>query len=62
MTEEIRNKEDARKKLEELLTCGNERVELAAAKELISIWGKEEEQKSDDKDIGLEVTIKIVSD
>lgn len=52
---------EARKKLEELLTCGNERVELAAAKELISVWEKDD-SKEDDKEISLEVTIKIVGD
>lgn len=52
---------EARKKLEELLTCGNERVELAAAKELISVWEKDD-SKEDDREISLEVTIKIVGD
>lgn len=49
---------DARQKLTELLSCGNERVELAAAKELLSVLEKEEDNT--DNDIKLEVTIKIV--
>lgn len=48
---------DAYDKLTELLTCGNERVELAAAKELISMTQKD---NGDDKDIKLEVTIKVI--
>lgn len=50
--------DNAVEKLRELLTCGNERVELAAAKELIALLGKEDE--NNDKDISLDVTIKIV--
>ena len=45
----------AYKKLAELLNCGNERVELAAAKELMGF-----NEKSDDSDIKLDVTIKVV--
>ena len=41
----------------ELLSCGNERVELAAAKELVSLFSKKDDN---DGDIKLEVTIKIV--
>ncbi len=48
---------EAKNKLTELLSCGNERVELAAAKELMSMFAKEEEP--DDKEINLEVTITI---
>lgn len=48
---------EAKNKLAELLSCGNERVELAAAKELMSMFTKEEEP--DDKEINLEVTITI---
>lgn len=51
---------EARQKLEQLLNCGNERVELAAAKELISLLGKDEE--NEDSDIQLEVVIRIVGD
>lgn len=58
----MEKEKEARKKLEELLTCGNERVELAAAKELISIWEKDDGDKDDDREISLEVTIKIVGD
>ena len=47
--------DDIYNKLTELLNCGNERVELAAAKELMGFAGKPEES-----DIKLEVTIKVV--
>ena len=50
--------DEAWEKLSGLLTCGNERVELAAAKELISILDKDTQDS--DKDVNLEVTIKIV--
>lgn len=50
--------EEARRKMSELLRCGNERVELAAAKEIISAYSKEAEAESDD--VRLEVVIKIV--
>lgn len=43
-------------KLTELLCCGNERVELSAAKELLAM----EDKKTEDNDVRLEVTIKIV--
>ena len=45
----------AYQKLSELLNCGNERVELAAAKELMGFT-----EKSGDNDIRLEVTVKVV--
>ena len=48
---------EARQKMTELLSCGNERVELAAAKELVSLFSKKDDN---DGDIKLEVTIKIV--
>lgn len=48
---------EAKNKLTELLSCGNERVELAAAKELVSMFAKDEE--SADNEINLEVTITI---
>lgn len=51
---------NARQKLFELLNCGNERVELAAAKELISLLSKDAE--NDENNIQLEVTIKIAED
>ena len=50
--------QEAHRKMSELLTCGNERVELAAAKELLSAFGKNSELNSND--IHLEVTIKII--
>ena len=49
---------EAHKKINELLNCGNERVELAAAKELLSAYSKETD--SDNSDIHLEVTIKVI--
>lgn len=49
---------EAHKKINELLNCGNERVELAAAKELLSAYSKE--SGSDNADIHLEVTIKVI--
>lgn len=48
---------EARQKMTELLSCGNERVELAAAKEIVSLFNKKTE---DSGDVKLEVTIKIV--
>ena len=48
---------EARQKMTELLSCGNERVELAAAKEIVSLFDKKTE---DTGDVRLEVTIKIV--
>ena len=48
---------EARQKMTELLSCGNERVELAAAKEIVSLFDK---QTEDSGDVKLEVTIKIV--
>ena len=49
--------DEARQKMTELLSCGNERVELAAAKELVSLLSKKDDNAGD---IKLEVTIKIV--
>ena len=49
---------EAHKKINELLNCGNERVELAAAKELLSAYSKESD--SDNSNIHLEVTIKVI--
>ncbi len=48
---------EAKNKLTELLNCGNERVELAAAKELVSMFTKDDED--DNGEINLEVTITI---
>lgn len=53
----VRLSDEARQKMTELLSCGNERVELAAAKEIVSLFNKSAEN---DNDIKLEVTIKIV--
>lgn len=50
--------QEAHKKINELLNCGNERVELAAAKELLAAFSKESD--SDNTDIHLDVTIKII--
>lgn len=49
--------DEARQKMAELLTCGNERVELAAAKEIVSLFDKGEDNSDG---VHLEVTIKIV--
>ncbi len=49
---------DARQKMSELLACGNERVELAAAKEIIAEYNKSNE--AEDKNIHLTVTIKVI--
>lgn len=49
---------DAQEKMEQLLNCGNERVELAAAKEIISALSKNNEDSK--ADINLEVTIKVI--
>lgn len=49
---------EARRKMSELLRCGNERVELAAAKEIISAYSKEAEAERDD--VRLEVVIRVV--
>ena len=53
---EARVSEEAQQKLTELLCCGNERVELAAAKELVSMFSKTAEE---DREISLEVNITI---
>lgn len=49
--------DDIEKRLSELLDNGDDRIVLAAAKELMSSFGKDVE---DDKDVHLDVTIKIV--
>ena len=58
--EEVCEKDEVRctprEKLAELLCCGNERVELSAAKELLAM----EDKRTEDTDVHLEVTIKIV--
>lgn len=46
------------KKLRELLHCGNERVELAAAKELLNLT--ESELMKKDADDAIEVNIRVV--
>ena len=52
---------DAIAKLEELLHCGNERVELSAAKELLSIKEVEEEKAAlRDADAPFTVEIRII--
>ncbi|MBR5152112.1 MAG: hypothetical protein IKW60_01090 [Clostridia bacterium] len=51
-------KPDAVKKLEELLHCGNERVELSAAKELLSL--KEESQDAKESDAPFTVEIRVI--
>lgn len=48
--------EKAHMKINELLNCGNERVELAAAKELLTVDAKDDS----DNNVRLEVTIKVV--
>lgn len=48
--------EKAHMKINELLNCGNERVELAAAKELLTDDAKD----GSDNNVRLEVTIKVV--
>ena len=45
-------------KLVQLMSCDNERVALAAAKEIMSIYEKED--AAADGDISLEVTIKVI--
>lgn len=47
-------------KLSELLTCGNERIELSAAKELLSLPKDDEQSECTESKIELEVNIKIV--
>lgn len=48
---------DAVAKLKELLHCGNERVELSAAKELLAL--EEEAEKEDAKEQGVKFTVEI---
>lgn len=48
---------DAQKKLNRLLFCGNDRVELSAAKEILAMA---EKNSDDGGEIKLDVTIKIV--
>jgi len=50
-------KPDAVKKLEELLHCGNERVELSAAKELISLQDAEQEEAKADTSFTVEIRV-----
>ncbi len=50
-------KPDAVKKLEELLHCGNERVELSAAKELLSLQEEQQAEKSDDTPFTVEIRV-----
>lgn len=52
-------REQATEKLRELLHCGNERVELSAAKEILS---KENETVEDTGRVELEVTIRVVGE
>lgn len=47
-------------KLQTLLHCGNDRVELAAAKELLSVFENEARQQDRTQDVRLEVDIRIV--
>ncbi len=47
-------------KLGELLDCGNERVELSAAKEILAM--AEEREKDEAEKVQLEVTIRIVGE
>ncbi len=44
--------------MKELLHCGNERVELSAAKEILAMAG--EEEKEQEQNIQLEVTIRVI--
>lgn len=53
---ETKVSKEAQQKLTELLCCGNERVELAAAKELVSMFSKTTEDMGE---ISLEVNITI---
>ncbi len=57
MCVDIRENTDAVKKLQELLHCGNERVELSAAKELLAL----EEEKTEEKEPSVfSVEIRVV--
>ena len=49
----------ATEKLRELLHCGNERVELSAAKEILA---KETDAPEDNGKVELEVTIRVVGE
>lgn len=49
----------ATEKLRELLHCGNERVELSAAKEILA---KENEEPEETGKMELEVTIRVVGE
>ena len=53
-----KNSDRAYDKLVQLMSCENERVALAAAKEIMSIYEKED--TAADGDISLEVTIKVI--
>lgn len=48
----------AHKKLVSLMSCDNERVALAAAKEIMSIYEKKREES--EENVSLDVTIKII--
>ena len=49
-------KSQAAEKLGELLHCGNERVELSAAKEILAMA----EEKAEQEKLELEVTIRVL--
>ena len=58
--QEEKPQEQATAKLRELLHCGNERVELSAAKEILAKIA--EEEKDEPNNIELQVTIRVVGE
>lgn len=61
ITEEVKEI-SAKEKLKTLLTCGNERVELSAAKEILAMEerAKAESKEAENGDIRLEVVIEVI--
>lgn len=60
MKRKTKTVQEAEAKLQELLHCGNERVELAAAKELMALAGAQAEESEDGQPVQMQVTIQVV--
>ncbi len=61
MDTNIEKAREAIDKLQELLNCGNERVEFSAAKEILSFLDKQETlSEAENTGSGLDVTIKVI--
>ena len=58
----IQSHAQAAEKLKELLHCGNERVELSAAKEILSLAEELERESEKEQTVALTVNIRIVGE